>query len=293
MEDDIQLGWPPTDAEVRSLIAADESRLLEFKREWYDLSQVPAKAEMVRDLLALANSAYLDAPAILVVGVEDRKHGGAIVGLEGPIDLDQMVQVYSSYATPCPDFRLSRREISGVHINLIGVFVTPTRPYYATRDLNPSLRSNVFYIRRSSVIGQMTAPEILTILASDAQLRGERHPAEEALLVGFVEKGAWSGPHGPIVRVANLTDAQLTDVELVFDVRLSRDPASFTRVRGFGPRAFGPRDSMEAARSSDRSSALSRTGTARRASSRGPRPAWPRSRRAARTRRASSTSCGA
>jgi hypothetical protein len=246
MEDGNQREWPPTDEKVRRLVVSDESRLLEFKQEWYDLERASAKAEMIRDLLALANSAYLDAPALLVVGVQDRRHGGASIGIGKAIDLDQMVQVFSAYATPVPDFRLSQHEINGALINVIGVFVTPTRPYYPIRDLDRALTANAFYIRRGSLIGQMTAPEILTILAADAQVRGGGHATDSPLLVGFVEKGAWSGPYGPIVRVANITDTRLSDVDLVFDVRLSRDPTNFTRIKRFGPLTLEPRESKEA-----------------------------------------------
>ena len=121
-----QPGWPPTNEVVQALIAREESQLLEFKQEWYDLEQASGKAEMVRDLLALANSAYVDAPSLLIVGVQDRRHGGELIGLKKGIDLDQMVQVYSTYTTPVPDFRLSQHELNGALINVVGVFVTPT-----------------------------------------------------------------------------------------------------------------------------------------------------------------------
>ena len=245
MEENNQRRWPPSNQVVLALIASEESRLLEFKQEWYDLEQASGKAEMVRDLLALANSAYLDAPSILIVGVQDRRHGGALVGLKKGIDLDQMVQVYSTYATPVPDFRLSQHELNGALINVVGVFVTPTRPYYPTRDLG-TLTANAFYVRRGAVNGVMTAPEILSILTADAHLRGERQTGDSPLLMGFVEKGEWTGPRGPIVRVANITDTPLADVDLVFDVRLSRDPTNLTRIRSFGPLTLEPRESKEA-----------------------------------------------
>jgi hypothetical protein len=47
--------WPPTESEIRAL-PRREHALLEYKRQWYDLSSKQGKAEFVKDVLAMANT---------------------------------------------------------------------------------------------------------------------------------------------------------------------------------------------------------------------------------------------
>lgn len=52
--------WPPTSDWLGILLVSPESRLTEFKREWYDLENPSGKAQLTKDVVAIANSVEPD-----------------------------------------------------------------------------------------------------------------------------------------------------------------------------------------------------------------------------------------
>jgi len=64
---------PLADEDIRFLLRQDEDLRLEFKQEWYDLDRAASKAEMVKDILALANCSLRDSASYLVAGIQDRR----------------------------------------------------------------------------------------------------------------------------------------------------------------------------------------------------------------------------
>jgi len=159
--------WPPAEERIAAILREHETQVLEFKRQWYAMDTKPSKGEFVRDIIALGNSADSRRAAYLVVGVEDKKQGGAIVGLDYPIDREQAMQVLTSYATPLPEIRfVEHTNNEGKLIAVVGVFATPHQPYYATRTIEGTLKANSFYVRRGSIVGETSAPEILHMMSS-------------------------------------------------------------------------------------------------------------------------------
>lgn len=237
--------WPLHAHALAMIMAEDEGPSLEFKRQWYDLARDADKAEMIRDILALANSAGPDQPALLVVGVEDRKRGGAVVGIDAPLDLDRITQILSSYVTPIPELRACSVEVQGRRVGVLGVFWTPQQPFAPYRDYGHSLRASAFYMRRNGIVGVMTAAEIDAAFRAKGLRLGAPF-AGSPIQVGFISAGKWSGPTGPIVRFQNVTTTPITDVQLVFDVRMSRLADVFARVRSFDGLHLAPGESREA-----------------------------------------------
>lgn len=49
--------WPLTEQVIRAMPEEDDGRFLEFKRQWYELGRDADKAEIIRGILALDDSA--------------------------------------------------------------------------------------------------------------------------------------------------------------------------------------------------------------------------------------------
>ena len=107
-------GEPLSKRDLERLIAVGESDLIEFKRDWYDLTVKEGKAVFAKDVLALANTARQDAPAYLLVGVNDDKQ---VVGVSDPPSAETISQILSDYTDPpvnvhCRDYDLDGRKVS-------------------------------------------------------------------------------------------------------------------------------------------------------------------------------------
>lgn len=235
---------PLADEDIRFLLRQDEDPRLEFKQEWYDLDRAAAKAEMVKDVLALANCSLRDSASYLVAGIQDRRHGGAIIGLQASLDRDRITQIVQSFANPIPEIQVQNAMVDGKLIGILGIGWTPQHPYFAFRDFERILLSSVFYTRRGGVVGHMTPAEIEAAFRRKGQRFGAPF-SDEPLQFGFINTGKWSGPYGPIVRFQNVSEEPIADIQLVFDVRLSRDGAYFMRRPSFNGLTLGPGDSRE------------------------------------------------
>src|SRR5687768_12354051 len=85
---------PKMDArELAKLVRRGESAVLEFKREWWDFDNKVGKATFAKDILAMANSLNEGDVGHIVVGVEDKKAGGAVIGVNKTPSSDTVAQV--------------------------------------------------------------------------------------------------------------------------------------------------------------------------------------------------------
>lgn len=75
---------------LADLIRTGETHLVEFKREWWDLTANRGKAKHV---LAMANSLAPGESGFLVFGVEDKKAGGAVVGVSASPPQEAVAQI--------------------------------------------------------------------------------------------------------------------------------------------------------------------------------------------------------
>ena len=71
-------------SDVEDLLGQDEGRLLEFKRDWHSLDTKRGRAELCKDILALANSLKRGEYGWLIFGVGDRATEEGIPGVENP-----------------------------------------------------------------------------------------------------------------------------------------------------------------------------------------------------------------
>jgi hypothetical protein len=232
--------WPPTEDEIRTLPRHEHSRL-EYKRQWYDFSAKREKAEFVKDVLAMANSTTPDSPGYIIVGIDDEKAGGGLVGVSNPPAAEQMLQLLTSYINPAPDLQVVHLTVDGKLISVLKLAWTPSMPHYANRDFEGVLDTRFVYARRGETIGFLRPPEI------EALLRHKGVPAfdTEPLAVGFVEPSSNSWDSKVIARIVNLTDEPIGEISTLWDFRLPAWPAAFGRWRSFHGLSLGPGESAE------------------------------------------------
>jgi hypothetical protein len=234
--------WPPSEAALRANLPQQEHSLFEFKSQWYDFEAKRGKAEFVKDVLAMGNTTTPDAPGYIVVGFEDPKHGGAVVGVKYTPESERLQQILLSYASPAPDLQCAHLPYGDVTVSVLRVGWTPSQPYYAIRDHEGILVSDVVYTRRGGTIGRLRPPEIEALIRQkEARIRTAS--SENILDIGFVENGRWN--RKVVARVVNLTDDVITDLTVVWDVRLPAIPGAFTRFRSYNGGQLGVGETRE------------------------------------------------
>jgi hypothetical protein len=239
------LSWPPNPPDLRALIQAREGRNIEFKELVPTLSDNNARGEFVRDILALANSTTREVASYLLMGVRDSRRGGGIVGIGSPPISERVAQLLSEYTSPIPDARVTTCELDRSLLGVIGVFWVDSYPCFALRNLGSTLHASVAYIRRDTIVGTMTPPEIAAMIRAQGNQTSALF-TQEPLQSGFVAAGSWSGGANPILRVTNVSDTVVRDVDVLFDVTWRRYPGTFKRQQSYTGAMMPPGESREA-----------------------------------------------
>lgn len=128
------------------------------------------KAEMLKDILAIAN-AWRDGPGYILLGFKDqRPHPAEVVGISESIDDAKIQQFVHSKVKPKLTFRYE--EYLFEH-KKVGVITIPKqkRAFYLAHAYG-KLKSNVVYVRRGSSTDEAEPPEITAMALADAG-RGE------------------------------------------------------------------------------------------------------------------------
>lgn len=237
--------WPLSDETLRVLIGSPEARNIEFKQQAHDFATNNGNGEFIKDVLSLANCAAPEAASYLLFGVQDPRRGNQVPGISQTLDRDRLSQLLAEYTEPVPDFRIDNVNLDGKTIGVVGLFWTESFPYFPRRDLGSALHVGVGYTRRDGIVGRMTPPELELAFRAKAARLGPLL-IQEALQCGFVDAGHWSGPNGPILRVSNVSDSIVRDVEIVIDVWSKADPRVFRRDRLYNAGSMGPGESKEA-----------------------------------------------
>jgi Putative DNA-binding domain len=157
-----------TDDAIDALRFKSEGTDLDFKRAQYRLSRAEEaeKAELLKDILAMAN-AWRDGPAHILIGFAERKPLPAdVVGISDQLDDAQLQQFVNSKVKPKLEFRYEERMYEGKQIGVITVPKQP-RPFYLTKQYG-SLKSNVVYVRRGSSTDEAEPPEVAKMANFDA-----------------------------------------------------------------------------------------------------------------------------
>ena len=147
--------------ELLKIINQGESKEVDFKRG-IDISTAKSKSELVKDLIAIANSA--ESFGYLIIGVDDDR---IICGCSF-VSEEQLQQVSNSYINPPLDIRylsvnFDQKEVIALQIN------SKLKPYKVSRDIDKILKDTVF-VRRGSVTFKASPEEIIMMSSSNNNL---------------------------------------------------------------------------------------------------------------------------
>ncbi len=166
---------------IEQLLFRSEGADLDFKEAQYPVfdSRVPdeKKSELLKDILAMANS-WRDGPAYILLGFKENKPNlPQVVGIAGDhLDDANLQQFIGSKVVPSLSFSYQELEYDGQHV---AVFVIPkqARPFYAKSKYG-KVQSNVVYVRRGSSTAEASPHESAKMLNADS---GSHGPAKISL----------------------------------------------------------------------------------------------------------------
>jgi len=206
---------------LEKMIDAGENALVEFKERWHDLSGKPGKAELIKDILAMANALEGEEPGFLIFGVSDEKHGGGLKGIapDGGPSPDQFSQLIGEWTHPTVNCGLQHVEVRSVPIDVMTVNRSKERPHFSKRNVSGVLRDDVVYIRCGATIRTCSGPEIERMIRLKEAALGPMIQAP-SISLGVVDLR-----HGRlVVRVTNHIEATVSDVNVFVDVALHTQP---------------------------------------------------------------------
>src|SRR5262245_34654502 len=156
---------------LAALVKAGETDLVEFKREWWDLTTNRGKAQLARHTLAMANTVASGQSGLLIFGVTDSKAGGAIVGVPLTPSQESIAQILDVYTHPAPRIRLSEITYGDKRVSVLEILWNEFQPHYATRDIDTDLSTDAVYVRRAGTVGRLKPTEFeYMVRAKDARL---------------------------------------------------------------------------------------------------------------------------
>lgn len=166
----------------------DETNKVEFKRE-INLESETEKTEFAKDLSALANTFG----GYIVVGKEDKKHGGRIVGIESQsYDAEKIQQIISRRCYPPPVFSSELIERNGLWFALLEIPNSDLKPIeiVQTRDVwirRGKITDKATQAEREKMAKEQKQPDI----AQEAKEYGIPEKAESDFQPYFIRLGRW------------------------------------------------------------------------------------------------------
>src|SRR5262249_11099831 len=128
-----------------SLLYESETETLDFKSEQYlfEGASVDDKAELIKDVLGMAN-AWRRGPAFILIGVKETKFPPAqVVGVEQPLPASNLQQLVSTKTNRPVGFRYEKFEYDGKQIGVIEIDLQE-RPVYLTTKFGPLEAQKVY-----------------------------------------------------------------------------------------------------------------------------------------------------
>lgn len=190
------------DSLLEQLRHKGESADLDFKQAQYPFANGSdyQKAELLKDILAMAN-AYRDGPGYILIGFKDRTpHPAEVVGISETDHIDDasLQQFVLNKVEPRLEFHYTETMFAGKHV---GVIVIPKqrRPFALSRDYG-GLRKHTFLVRRGSSTDEASISEVTKMALADAgtlknaqvelQIDDERNkPLPAAMELSFLRFG--------------------------------------------------------------------------------------------------------
>src|SRR5690606_16987412 len=136
-----------------------ESDSLDFKRDQYPLIEIGQKAELVKDVLAFANSWATEDRYILIGVKEERSGRHTVVGIEEHLDEADLQQLVNEKTNQPIDFQYFTQTVDGLTIGIVRVPRGQNRPFFLRKQF-ASLKPNEVRVRRGSSTAIATPDEI-------------------------------------------------------------------------------------------------------------------------------------
>lgn len=169
---------------IETLLYGEEGVDLDFKRDQYKFIKATdeEKAELLKDILAFANS-WRRSDAFILIGVEEVKGGKSnVVGISEKIDDAQLQQFVNSKTQKPITFSYHNLDFENNDIGVIHIPVQ-NRPFYLKRDF-ANLKSEKVYIKRGSSTDIAKLDEI-SQMGTTSFFQEESYPVLE---IFFVDK---------------------------------------------------------------------------------------------------------
>ena len=145
---------------VESLLFEEEGVDLDFKYEQYKFvgASDEEKSELLKDILAFANS-WRRSDAFILIGVEEVKGGRSkVVGIRDKLDDAQIQQFVNSKTQRPITFSYSNLDFENMCIGMIHIPIQ-NRPFYLKHDYG-KLKKETVYIKRGSSTDIATIDEV-------------------------------------------------------------------------------------------------------------------------------------
>jgi hypothetical protein len=160
--------------EMDRLVAEWETTSVEFKRE-LGTGTVDEKAEMIKDLLALANT-QASVPRLLIIGFDPKTHEH-VAAPDPAITQDHLEQLVSVYIAPNLIVRYSVVDYRGRSVGRLEVVREPAKlPYAANKELRGMKRVLAvgdWFVRHGSQAEEPTPAERQAIMDEGERARGD------------------------------------------------------------------------------------------------------------------------
>lgn len=190
------------ESKVLFLIAEGEGATIEFKRE-LDLSSAKGKAEFIKDIISLANSAR--DVGYMLIGVDKNKF---IVGISN-LEEERIQQVAQTYIDPPISLNCRIVPINQPAMTIVGIIaITPTtKPHKVIRSIGHIVQNQVF-IRHGSVVVEASPDEVIA-MRDETQFNSEARPYTRAAET-HMQLGNWANSIAAYSKAIELTpDAKL------------------------------------------------------------------------------------
>ncbi|MFH1680642.1 MAG: ATP-binding protein, partial [Candidatus Eisenbacteria bacterium] len=150
-----------------ALLHEDEGSALDFKRDQYRFEgeSDEVKGELLKDVLAFANS-WQRTQAYILIGVEEVRGGRSrVVGVEGHLNDHDLQQFISSKTQRPVEFSYIVWEHEGLSVGILHIPVQE-RPLYLKQDYG-RLKRDTVYMRRGSSTVEASPDEVARMGKAD------------------------------------------------------------------------------------------------------------------------------
>ena len=153
---------------VEQLLHEPESQSLDFKQAQYRFAgaSVPEKSELLKDVLAFANS-WRRTPAYILIGVREVKGGrGQVIGSADHIEDASLQQFVNSKTQRRVELSYEVVQLEDVEIGVIEIPIQE-RPFYAKATYG-KVKADTVYIRAGSSTREATPEDLVQIGAQQS-----------------------------------------------------------------------------------------------------------------------------